>query len=130
LDDPALIRVWSQRVLEHAEPKRREAIATMLELLGDRERALRWLRKAYETNPGDDDIVIVWASYYGDSELVVKVMRRSMDLWFFWLPLTAHARETEEFKNIVRDFGLVDYWREFGWNDYCSPVGEDDFECH
>ena len=43
------------------------------------------------------------------------------------LDLVARAfARTEEFKEIVRDMGLVDYWREFGWNDYCRPVGEDD----
>ena len=127
LDDPALIRVWSQRVLEDGGA---EAIKTMLDLLGDRERALAWLREAYETDPGHDDIVIVWGSYYGDDELALKAMRRSMDLWFFWMPLTARLRETEEFKSIVVDVGLVDYWREFGWNDYCKPAVGDDFECH
>jgi len=130
LDSPELIRLWSQRVMEYAVPKGREGTKTMLDMLGDRERALAWLHEAYETKPHLDDIVIVWGGYYGDDELVLNAMRRSMDLWFFWMPLTASARETEEFKRIVQENGLVRYWREFGWNDYCSPLGEEDFECH
>ena len=130
LDDPALIRLWSQRVLDAGVSEQREmAITTMLELLGDRDRALARLREVYESSPGLDDIVVVWAGYYGDSELALNAMRRSMDLWFFWLPLMAHARETEGFKALVSDMGLVDYWREYGWNDFCKPVGDDDFEC-
>jgi DNA-binding winged helix-turn-helix (wHTH) protein len=31
---------------------------------------------------------------------------------------------------IVRDLGLVDYWRASGnWNDFCRPLGKDDFDC-
>ncbi len=40
-------------------------------------------------------------------------------------------RADPRFKEIVRDVGLVDYWRASGnWGDYCKPVGNDDFECH
>jgi hypothetical protein len=34
------------------------------------------------------------------------------------------------FKQILRDAGIVDYWRATGkWGDFCKPVGSDDFEC-
>jgi hypothetical protein len=40
------------------------------------------------------------------------------------------ARGDPRFKQILRDMGLVDYWRQSGkWADFCRPVGEDDFEC-
>jgi len=29
----------------------------------------------------------------------------------------------------VRELGLVDYWRNFGWPDFCQPSSGDDFEC-
>ena len=38
-------------------------------------------------------------------------------------------RQMPQFKKLVRDMGLVDYWREAGWPDLCHPKGEDDFEC-
>jgi hypothetical protein len=39
-------------------------------------------------------------------------------------------RQLPGFKDLVRDLGLVDYWRTSGkWSDFCHPVGEDDFEC-
>ncbi len=35
--------------------------------------------------------------------------------------------QTKAFLNGIR---LPEYWRKVGWPDICSPVGEDDFECH
>ena len=46
-----------------------------------------------------------------------------------WTPLYAPARQTERFKTLVRDAGLLAYWREKGWPSYCRPVGADDFTC-
>ena len=46
-----------------------------------------------------------------------------------WHPAMAGARKTERFKQLVRKFDLVDYWRARGWPDMCHPVGADDFEC-
>jgi TolB-like protein/Tfp pilus assembly protein PilF len=34
-----------------------------------------------------------------------------------------------ETKEVMREVGLPDYWREVGWPEGCSPVGEDDFDC-
>ncbi len=48
---------------------------------------------------------------------------------FFWIPLTRSLRDTQEFRSIVRSIGLVDYWRQYGWNDNCEPLGEADFRC-
>ena len=41
----------------------------------------------------------------------------------------APVRMLPGFKDLVRDLGLVDYWREFGWGQHCKPVGESDFTC-
>jgi hypothetical protein len=30
---------------------------------------------------------------------------------------------------VIRDHGLVDYWRAYGWPDLCRPLDGDDFEC-
>jgi TolB-like protein/DNA-binding SARP family transcriptional activator len=46
-----------------------------------------------------------------------------------WRPAAAPLRKTERFKALVRNAGLVDYWRARGWPDLCRPVGADDFVC-
>jgi tetratricopeptide (TPR) repeat protein len=46
-----------------------------------------------------------------------------------WYPAAAPIRKTERFKALIRDAGLVDYWRARGWPDLCRPIGADDFVC-
>jgi TolB-like protein len=46
-----------------------------------------------------------------------------------WHPAMAGARKTQRFKQLVRKWGLADYWRTRGWPDMCRPIGADDFEC-
>jgi TolB-like protein/DNA-binding SARP family transcriptional activator/Flp pilus assembly protein TadD len=46
-----------------------------------------------------------------------------------WHPFYAPVRKTERFKTLVRNTGLVDYWRERGWPASCRPMGADDFVC-
>lgn len=102
----------------------------LLENLDDRDSMLIFLQDLYDWGPGNDYFIIIWASYFGDDKLALRSMRRSQIRWTFWSPLTARIRQTEEFKEIVIEAGLVDYWREFGWGSFCSPTEGDDFECH
>jgi hypothetical protein len=48
-----------------------------------------------------------------------------------WWPVMREVRQLNRFKKFVREIGLVDYWKEYGWpdNHICRPVGDDDFEC-
>jgi TolB-like protein len=77
-----------------------------------------------------------FAAHYGDPELALAAMRRSLiDLHgtlsnTLWFPDFAAMRALPSFKDLVREIGLLDYWRTTGeWGDYCRPVGDDDFEC-
>jgi TolB-like protein/cytochrome c-type biogenesis protein CcmH/NrfG len=45
-----------------------------------------------------------------------------------WDPMLAPSWQQPGFKDLVRDIGLVDYWRKYGWPDVCQPEG-DDFRC-
>jgi tetratricopeptide (TPR) repeat protein len=47
-----------------------------------------------------------------------------------WTPLYAPVRQTERFKTLVRDAGLVEYWRAKGWPSFCRPTDADDFVCN
>jgi TolB-like protein len=53
--------------------------------------------------------------------------------FWMWTPKLHHFRQSEAFRQRVRDSGMLDYWREHGWPDLCRPLvtvsGEDDFEC-
>jgi hypothetical protein len=43
---------------------------------------------------------------------------------------TRKVRALPQTKAFLKDIRLPEYWRKAGWPDICSPVGEDDFECH
>jgi len=53
---------------------------------------------------------------------------RRWDTEYLWQHFNISARRQPGFKALVRDIGLVDYWRKTRWADYCHPKGED-FEC-
>jgi TolB-like protein/tetratricopeptide (TPR) repeat protein len=48
---------------------------------------------------------------------------------FLWHPAYAPARKTERFTTLMRESGLVDYWRVKGWPEFCRPTTGDDFVC-
>ncbi len=48
---------------------------------------------------------------------------------WFWHPSYAVVRRTDRFKRLVRDLGMVDYWRARGWPQWCHPAGANDFAC-
>jgi len=41
----------------------------------------------------------------------------------WWMPQSATTRRDSRFAAIVHDVGLVEFWREFGWPDLCTPTG-------
>jgi len=46
-----------------------------------------------------------------------------------WLPLYSAVRKTERFRTLVRNAGLVSYWRKRQWADHCHPAGAAGFQC-
>lgn len=81
--------------------------------------------------------VALFAGYLGDKDLSLAAFQRTYvdlhgpDIFYLWFPFWDSFRSHPEFKRLVRDVGLVDYWRKSGkWSDFCKPVGTDDFECH
>ena len=48
---------------------------------------------------------------------------------WFWHPTYAAVRQTERFKTVARDLGLVEYWSARGWPPQCRPAGASDFSC-
>ena len=85
------------------------------------------------------EIIALWADYFGDKDLALAAMRRGISKTTFdqfsltslWYPYATGLRSDPRFKEIVRERGMVDYWRASGeWGDFCKPMGTDDFECH
>jgi hypothetical protein len=110
------------------------------EAFQDREAALALVRAA-AAEPAYQDptrlsFIARYAGHFGDRELALAAARRayveigSAFVAAIWFPDMTEARRTPAFKDLVRDLGLVDYWRATGnWGDFCRPVGADDFEC-
>lgn len=48
---------------------------------------------------------------------------------FLWHTSYAALRKTDRFEKFLRSAGIVDYWRERGWPEFCRPLGPADFEC-
>jgi hypothetical protein len=63
----------------------------------------------------------------------LEINRQSMDFtryWELWTMPYSTIRAQPGFKELMREAGIVDYWRASGkWGDFCKPVGDDDFEC-
>ena len=100
--------------------------------------ALRTLRRLATEKPNPILIggMALWAAYFGDTKLSLELLHdpsqvalRSNQALTVWRPVMHNVRRDPGFKDLLREMGLVDYWREFGWGEHCKPVGKDDFEC-
>ena len=81
------------------------------------------------------DILAHWAVFFGENDLALHALRKAFgpgtNSFYLWRLDLKPLRRTPEFKALVRDLGLHDYWRTTGnWGDACKPVGTDDFECN
>ncbi len=78
--------------------------------------------------------ISIQAAYFGEPEFALDALEKGARIsggiiWVCWFPVMKEVRQLPRFKEFVREIGLVDYWKEFGWPDLCHPVGDDDFEC-
>jgi TolB-like protein/DNA-binding SARP family transcriptional activator len=48
---------------------------------------------------------------------------------YLWHPSFAGVRHSIRFKTLMKNAGMVDYWRQRGWPDFCRPLGGSDFTC-
>jgi tetratricopeptide (TPR) repeat protein len=84
------------------------------------------------------------ADALGDADLAVNALRRNLmsvegfksggmhhvAYWSFWTASHSSLRSHPEFKKLLIESGVADYWRRSGrWGDGCKPVGADDFQC-
>lgn len=84
-----------------------------------------------------DVVLAAWAAYYGDPNTALDLETKSYESGItrdlvaqsLWRPILRDIRKLPGFKDLVTRMGLVDYWRTYGWADFCRPVGDRDFEC-
>jgi len=96
----------------------------------------RWLDELPARRRGLFVYRAMYAALHGDNELALAYLRREYDdagfgsYFLMWHPALREVRKNPGFKSFVRELGLLDMWRASGrWNDYCHPLGSDDFEC-
>ena len=117
--------------------------------LDNREAMLAIVRKALadEAYGGGRNFAYWWtnvADALGDAELTVAVMHKDLEASegfrertmtqfpyiAFWNSPYSNARAHPDYKKLLVQAGVVDYWRQTGkWGDGCKPVGAEDFQC-
>ena len=118
----AAIALYAPVLTEFDSPER------ILSMLRDvyRDENLQWPRKL-------NDIAML-AAYFGDPQFALKVKGQELRahtarLAALWYPVMSEVRQLPEFKKLVTDLNLVEYWRAYGWADACRPLGDNDFTC-
>jgi len=140
--DQALVKVLTEKTKYDTTlpPENRSLGPTMSSLIDKPEQARAALQRfyadpAYNSNPLVLMTIGSWAAYFDDPPLALKAYQKASKAPIFypiwlWRPLLKEMRRLPGFKDIVRDLGLMDYWRATGnWGEFCRPVGKDDFEC-
>jgi TolB-like protein/phenylpyruvate tautomerase PptA (4-oxalocrotonate tautomerase family) len=118
-------------------------------VLNDRDAMRAILRKA-ATDPayggGGPALIsqMETADALGDADLAVDALHRFLEsvdgfaegrmnhraYWQFWTTPHSGIRSHPEFKRLLIQTGVADYWRKTGkWGDGCKPIGADDFQC-
>jgi TolB-like protein/Tfp pilus assembly protein PilF len=100
----------------------------VLSILQDvyREKRLQWPRKLHD--------IAMSAVYFGDPQFALRVKGEethinSGRIAAIWYPVMSAVRQLPEFKDLVTELNLVEYWRAYGWADHCAPLGDNDFTC-
>ena len=107
--------------------------------LGDPAAGRAALRETY-ADPTSETVaamlnIALLAAYYGDTDLSAGALAKAArpfalgSLQFAWTPLMREVRRHPEFKALLIELGLPEYWREAGWPEHCRPLGTADFEC-
>lgn len=141
--DPKALR---ERYAQLAKPRDRPFLGDFGAALHDRE-AMRAILNKAAADPAYGGVQgghRFFADALGDVDLAVADLRRFFEsrdgfkehrmdhvsYWQFWIIPYSNLRSHPEFKKLLIETGVVDYWRQTGkWGDGCMPAGKDDFEC-
>jgi adenylate cyclase len=134
----AAIRAQAQRFLS-AQGDRMQVLRQVYEVFDQPRAALELLSDAFDDPAYQDPtrlMILGWyAAHFGDNVLALAAMRRAFvdkrgfAVMALWYPVMGAARKSADFKQLVRDIGLYDYWRTSGrWGDFVRSTGDNDFE--
>jgi TolB-like protein len=72
-----------------------------------------------------------WGTWHNDFLFHYRLYDQihGSDLPYWWFPYPLEFRNSPDRKRLMREIGLPEYWRQYGFPPQCEPVGEDDFEC-
>jgi len=134
--DRKLLLPWLDKRIAFEQSHGSDLSSRMKSLLDKPDEALAVLRPL--VGGSQNYVVISWLAWFGDYAAALDSLRadfqqtgyRYAALWWIWDPGLSGVRKLPGFKQLMRDIGLVDYWRKYGWSDYCKPTTGDDFECH
>jgi TolB-like protein len=147
--DVATLRALHRQLLQDSGEPPPPFVRDFGAVLHDRNAMLAILRKA-TADPayrGGDRFLSTatgLADALGDADLAATALRGYMEsrqgfqagqmtygsYWTLWLAPFSGLRGHPEFKKLLIETGLADYWRQAGrWADGCKPVGTDDFQC-
>ncbi len=139
--DPAALRARLGLMPRVGLDDRTTAVTNaVIDELEDREAALATLRRLFADPAMQTASAMLWlaafADHFDDSDLALAALRRSFvdlratNVGMIWRPYRNTLRTDPRFKDILRDVGLADYFRQSGnFGDFCRPIGNDDFEC-
>ena len=65
----------------------------------------------------------------GHSDRVVDLLWTNEPKFWMWGTDFRRVRQSEAWRERVRDTGLLAYWQKHGWPEKCRPVGDNDFSC-
>jgi TolB-like protein len=143
--DLKVLRDLHRQLLQDVEAPDSPFFRDLGAVLHDRDVMLAILHRAaadsaYRGNHG----IVSLADALGEADLAATAMREAMksrkgfkeghmdygSYWDLWLAPYSGLRAHPEFKKLLIETGLADYWRQTGkWGDGCKPVGKDDFQC-
>lgn len=133
------IRTAYQRYLQAYDGNPRRSFLQQLDpLLADRAALRARIRQVVEERERRFESAYNIADALGESELALAAVRAHVETpgrsftkyWDIWTMPYSGVRTLPGFKALLREAGIVDYWRATGqWGDFCKPVGPEDFEC-